>query len=342
MATPRVFISSTCYDLKHIRENLKYFVKTLGYDPVLSEEGDVYYSPSSHTHDACLKEVSTCQIFVLIIGGKFGGSFKETDSSITNNEYRKAVKCDIPIFALVELAVYSDHHLYQTNQKENPNFFNKITYPSCDNIQIFNFIDEVRKQTENNALFPFTDFNDIECYLKKQWAGMMYDFLDQRSDESKSKITNKLLDDLSLATRKSEELIKVLLKSTTKDTADEEIQKVSTKIEAQNFIREVRSKFGVKKLHNADLEKLLREDLPESYDEFLLSMGDFFTDTHEDENGDEVLVLWGPENRGIAIGHYEGSDFIKKPEPELEKTYEALKKVDPKTKENIISELIEF
>jgi hypothetical protein len=42
MATPRVFISSTCYDLKYIRENLKFFIQNAGYEPVLSEEGNVF------------------------------------------------------------------------------------------------------------------------------------------------------------------------------------------------------------------------------------------------------------------------------------------------------------
>jgi Domain of unknown function (DUF4062) len=36
MATSHVFISSTWYDPKYIRENLRYFVKTLGYEPVLN------------------------------------------------------------------------------------------------------------------------------------------------------------------------------------------------------------------------------------------------------------------------------------------------------------------
>lgn len=91
MATPRVFISSTCYDLKYIRENLKYFIRTLGYEPILSEEGDVFYNPSLHTHEACLSEVSSCQMLVLIIGGRYGGEFKESVKSITNFEYEAAV-----------------------------------------------------------------------------------------------------------------------------------------------------------------------------------------------------------------------------------------------------------
>jgi hypothetical protein len=69
VANPRVFISSTCYDLRYIRENLKYFVRTLGYDPVLSEEGSIFYDPKTHVQDALLLEIPNCQLFVLIIGG---------------------------------------------------------------------------------------------------------------------------------------------------------------------------------------------------------------------------------------------------------------------------------
>jgi len=92
MAIPRVFVASTCYDLKYIRENLKYFIKTLGYDPILSEEGSIFFDPSKHTHDSCLSEVSNCQLFVLIIGGRFGGKYKDSPKSITNMEYEEAKK----------------------------------------------------------------------------------------------------------------------------------------------------------------------------------------------------------------------------------------------------------
>lgn len=108
MAIPRVFISSTCYDLKYIRENLKYFIRTLGYEPVLSEEGSVYYDPTLDTQDSCLREIPSCQLFVLMIGGRFGGAYKDTEDSITNNEYREAVKSKIPVFALVDNSVLSD------------------------------------------------------------------------------------------------------------------------------------------------------------------------------------------------------------------------------------------
>lgn len=67
MPTPRIFVSSTCYDLKYIRENLKFFIRNLGYEPILSEEGNVFYDPSLHVQDACLAEVPSCQVLLLII-----------------------------------------------------------------------------------------------------------------------------------------------------------------------------------------------------------------------------------------------------------------------------------
>ena len=83
---PVVFVSSTCYDLKYIRENLKYFISNMGYESILSEDGDVYYDPREHTHDACISEVGNCQLFVLIIGGRYGGKYLKSDKSITNRE----------------------------------------------------------------------------------------------------------------------------------------------------------------------------------------------------------------------------------------------------------------
>ena len=45
MAKPRVFVSSTYYDLKHLRSSLENFVESLGFEPVLSEKGDIAYAP---------------------------------------------------------------------------------------------------------------------------------------------------------------------------------------------------------------------------------------------------------------------------------------------------------
>jgi hypothetical protein len=200
MAIPRVFISSTCYDLKYIRENLKYFIRTLGYDPVLSEEGSVYYDPTLDTQDSCLREIPSCQMFVLIIGGRFGETYRDTDKSVTNNEYREAVKSKILVFALVDYSVLSQYSVYQKN-KANPKIDGKnIAYPSVDSQKIFDFIEEVRSKSVNNALVPFNDFSDIESYLKQQWAGMMFSFLTKQNEDK------RVTDTLSALTQVSEKV----------------------------------------------------------------------------------------------------------------------------------------
>lgn len=193
MAIPRVFVSSTCYDLKYIRENLRYFVRVLGYEPILSEDGAVFYDPKSHTHDACIAEIPNCQLFILIIGGRYGGKFKDSDHSITNAEFRRAVELKIPAFTLVEQSVYNEHHVHLKNKKNKHIDCTKINYPSVDSIKIFDFIDEVRHLSTNNALVPFKDFGDIEAYLKNQWAGMMYSFLMQKNEAARVSDTLAIL-----------------------------------------------------------------------------------------------------------------------------------------------------
>jgi hypothetical protein len=74
VARPRVFVSSTYYDLKHIRSSLDNFIESLGYDSVLSEKGDIAYSPDIPLDESCYREASGADIFVLIIGGRYGSS----------------------------------------------------------------------------------------------------------------------------------------------------------------------------------------------------------------------------------------------------------------------------
>lgn len=341
MAIPRVFISSTCYDLKHIRENLKYFVKTIGYEPVLSDDGDVYYGVDQHTHDACLKEVETCQLFILIIGGRYGGEHNEKEGSITNNEYREAVKNKIPVFALVENAVHSDHYTYITNKKTNPDFYEQINYPSIDNIKIFGFVDEVRKNSLNNAIVPFNDFSDMESYLKKQWAGMMYDLLDKRRRDDTAKATNRLIDDLTIATKKSEELIKVLLRTTNTEQieVEDKISKIELIAKARSFPNLVETLFDSISFSAWTVDELPDPTEYAHWYDFLLATNDFDI-TKDVEDGIETYYLYDKTNTYIELGAEIDS---KKDEPmfrEIQSAYEALQQVDPDIKKPIFEELI--
>ena len=148
-----------------------------------------------------------------------------------------------------------------------------------------------------------------------------------------------LLDDLTLATRKSEELIKVLLKATDSDKAEETIKDVANRVEAENFAKLVLEKFGIEKLKDTSLESLMKSDLSKSWSDFLTATNDFHDDVMEHDEGRD-LVVWGPGSRGIQIGHYEGEQFISNTHTDLEKAYDSLRAVDSSTQIEIYKKLI--
>ena len=205
MALPRVFISSTCYDLKYIRENLKFFIGTVGYQPVLSEDSDALYNPNQHTHGAIIGGVESCQLFILVIGGRSGLKKKDGAKSIVNKEYEAAIANKIPVYALIEREVYAEHFVY-LKSKDNQ----QLKYPSVDDVRIFDFIDQVKKDVTFNSIMPFNDFTDVESFLKTQWAEMMYYFLMNHAEFRK---INNLLQHIAFSTEKVEFYTKKLAES---------------------------------------------------------------------------------------------------------------------------------
>ncbi len=213
MATPKVFVSSTCFDLKEVRDSISRFIKSFGFEPILSEHGDVFYHPDLHTHESCIHEVSNCQLFILIIGGRFGGTYDiDKQKSITNAEYDAARQLNIPVFTYIKKGVYDNHHTYQANKTKE--FAEKIDFPNIENqenaINIFNFIDQVRKSKTNNAFETFETANEIEIHLKKQWAGMFFDFLKNREVKEQVNAANLMLTTLKTSNEKLQELVKNL------------------------------------------------------------------------------------------------------------------------------------
>jgi hypothetical protein len=261
MASPRVFISSTCYDLGQIRDSLSEFIESYCYEPMLSERGDIFFHPDLHTHESCVNEIDNCQLFILLIGGRFGGNYKyDASKSITNAEYEAARLKKIPVFTFIKRDVYEDHRLYQKN-KHQMEIVKKIEFPSIENqkyaIDIFEFINQVRLSEVNNGFFPFEFVRDIKQSLGKQWAGMMFDFLNERSRESQQKVVNKTLDNLTMINKKTEELIEGIFKKLNPTSGAQEIKELDKTIEGSKFYSHIFSMFPLKE-HNETLENLIK------------------------------------------------------------------------------------
>lgn len=242
MAKPKVFISSTCFDLMEIRDSLCSFIKGMGFDPVLSEHGDVFYHPDLHTHDACLHEVLNCQLFVLIIGGRFGGTYvNDKSKSITNAEYEAARECNLPIFTYVKRGVLDNHHSYQAN-RDKP-FIKDFHFTAIEKqghaLDIFEFIDVVRKAKSNNAFEGFETSSDIEEHLRKQFAGMFFDFLKNREVREQMSAAQTVLSALKTSSEKLEDLVKGLYGADDKESSAKLVEKLDSKYAAIQFIKDV-------------------------------------------------------------------------------------------------------
>ncbi|WP_144502882.1 DUF4062 domain-containing protein [Bacillus pumilus] len=220
MANPKIFISSTCYDLNVVRSQLRGFVSIFGYEPVMSDYADILYDPRSHTHTSCLKEVENCDMLILIIGSRFGGKaiptafeelnfevlkelssgqavFEEKESmSITQLEVLKAIENEIPIFTFIDSSVNHDHLVYEKNKDKE--IINSIIFPSIDKPEtanyIFEFINFLRLRNENNNITPFSRMEDIESYLRKQWSGLFQRLL---AEQRNKQLDEKRMDYLS-------------------------------------------------------------------------------------------------------------------------------------------------
>ncbi|MCL2073646.1 MAG: DUF4062 domain-containing protein [Marinilabiliaceae bacterium] len=70
MANLRVFVSSTYYDLHHVRNDLYLFLKNMGYDPVMHDKGTITYTQDVPLEQSCYDELSTCDVVICIIGNK--------------------------------------------------------------------------------------------------------------------------------------------------------------------------------------------------------------------------------------------------------------------------------
>ena len=216
MAKPKIFISSTFYDLKQIRAELDMFIESLGYEPVRNEEGDIPYGKDDALEEYCYKEIKNVDILVSIIGGRFGSTSKKNESSITQLELRTALKEEKQVYIFIEKNVLAEYETYLLNKDKED-----IIYKYIDNIKIYKFIEEIKNLSANNNIKGFETASDINKYLKEQFAGLFQRFLGEQvrlkenslitNLERTSETLNKLVNFLSLENKgKTEEVNKIL------------------------------------------------------------------------------------------------------------------------------------
>ncbi len=177
MKRPALFVSSTCYDLKQVRSDIRQFLEDLGLEPLLSEFDSFPINPDLGTVDNCLKVVeSKADIFVLVVGTRYG-STTEHRESITNLEFLTARAAGIPVYAFVMRSVLDILPVWKKNPSAD---FSSV----ADSPKLFEFVSSLKGKSDI-WVFPFDTAQDIFQVLRTQLAYLFMDALNLRLRVSK-------------------------------------------------------------------------------------------------------------------------------------------------------------
>lgn len=172
MAKPRIFISSTFYDLRQIRTDLDKFIDSMGFEAVRNEEGDISYGKDEDLQEYCYKEISSIDILVSIIGGRYGSESSTAKYSVSQKELKTAIEQNKHVYIFIEKGVASEYETYLRNKGNDSILFNYV-----DDKRIYSFIEEIKALRRNNVIKEFETADEIIRYLREQWAGLLKQFL---------------------------------------------------------------------------------------------------------------------------------------------------------------------
>jgi hypothetical protein len=172
MSKTRIFVSSTCYDLASIREEIRNCIIELGHTPLLSEYPSFPVLPELKTIENCKRIVrENTDIFILIIGGRRGSLDSGTNKPITNIEYEAAKEEGLDAFIFVFSPVMKLVPVWEKNP--NADFTPTVDYPD-----VFKFIKEIN--SEQKWIFTFEKNYEIKEIIRDQLSVFLRNLIDRK------------------------------------------------------------------------------------------------------------------------------------------------------------------
>lgn len=192
MAKPRIFISSTFFDLRTLRDDLDRFVRSQGYEPVRHERGQIPYGAEEKPEQYAYREIDMCDMLVCIIGSRYGTASAYGNYSITQKELKTALDNGRQVYIFVEDAVYHEHKYYLANRAVSG-----VKFPAVDDVKVHGFLEEIYSLSKGNPIFPFSTASDIASMLQEQWAGLFQRLLQENASRQQSSLIDGLQQSLS-------------------------------------------------------------------------------------------------------------------------------------------------
>lgn len=229
---PRIFVSSTFYDLKYIREDLSNFIKAHDFEPIMFEDGDIGYTPGQPMDRSCYETMRSADMVLLIIGGNYGSAAEgeEVDEfreyiSVTRNEFKSATSAGVPIFVFVDSKVQVEYEIYEANCEKIEKRELEINFINVKNINVFRFIKEI-KGIGKLPIIEFDKVIQIKDFLSKQWADMFKKYLGILKENEKDENVRNTVEDMNILVRKMNLMLDSMGKKILADGNTEDYDKV--------------------------------------------------------------------------------------------------------------------
>ena len=246
MARPRIFVSSTYYDLKHIRTSLDAFINSFGYEAILFEKGLITFHFDQSLDESCYNEIDGAHMFILIIGGNYGSPESKADikpndrrekmylkyNSVTKKEHDRAREKSIPTYYFVEKGVLAEYDTFKQNREND-----SVNYAHVDSKNIFYLLDDLYRLSRGNYICGFEKFDDIASWLRDQWAGLFADLLIKNRNQLQISDLNSKVEQVEHLSESLKVFTQEIMKNLKVNDADKIIKKEDEKIKVENAIR---------------------------------------------------------------------------------------------------------
>jgi len=174
---PKVFLSSTVYDLIDLRAEASQHISDLGLSPSLSDSAVSEFSvvADENSIETCLANVKSSDFFVLVLSRRYGpslGKIGYDDISATHLEYRHAVEHSVPVLFYVRDKLEAEYRIWTKNKGTDVDF----RWVSDKDAGLFDLIEEHRKlvdkRNRSNWYFTFSNCRDLKGSLTTHLGGI--------------------------------------------------------------------------------------------------------------------------------------------------------------------------
>jgi len=198
----KVFLSSTCYDLRDLRATLKSFFKELGMDPLLSEDSNFPCSSDGiEPYLACLKLLEKSDLVIFIIDSRYGNKLDNWSSyqeycglSATHAEFKHALKENKPVLVFIQQDIMAAYGQWRKNKEE----YSKMNLEHGLSIDTLKFVEEIKMGKPALWVTQYQNVLDIIESLKSRLIGYLYDLFSERKKRNDDEVKYLLDQILSL------------------------------------------------------------------------------------------------------------------------------------------------